>query len=315
MTNDSDNDGMVNHVTNDSPIVFGVLPSVIKSWQSKFNADMHNYKCSKYWNKEINLNILHISTDLNAASDTIKKITEFLRSRGFTYDHTLNTKKWIDVDVLIVGGDDQHWNDTADILSNLSSVLGIDVPSDVLMYYLDADKTVIGALPLENLFPFDELWDMECKCVVYSNIRMWIHGTITFGVITTKSVDIERSIEKVINWKPSKNDKFSDKIKCFKKDVKRKNRFDSNAELFFIAVNIVREARNTLVHPSNSVKYSKLFNYIDDFNGTARKCGRKDLCREFDDDDPRFSIDVTKHCIRLASYSNDWITEYSKRYC
>ena len=187
MTRDLDNNGMVNQVTDDSTIVFGVLPSVIRSWQSKCNADMHNYKCSKYWNTEIDLNILHVSTDLDAASDTIKKITVFLRSRGFTYEYMPNTKKWNDVDILIVGGNSQYWHDTANILRNLSSVLGIDVPFDVLMYYLDDDKMLIGTLPLENLFPFGELWDTECKCVVYSNIRMWIHSTITFGVIGSSS--------------------------------------------------------------------------------------------------------------------------------
>ena len=306
---------MVNQATNDTPIVFGVLPEDVKCWSDGYNAEMYQCTYNGYWSTPIILNILHVSTDLKLVSNEMKEITEFLESRNFIVNRISEPKDWTDANILIIGTDGQHSVGAQKMIDCFPSKFGIIRTLDALLYG-PGGEIIVDTLLLKELYFTDDSLKLECISMIISNIRRQLDYVLIRGIFVARSIEIESRIDSIMNEDISYcNDiEFSKKIKDFKISIESKKTLDSNAELFFAAMNVVREARNSLAHIPNSTKRSKLDDYLDNFNGIARKYGRNDLCKEFDNSNPRFQMNMTKHFIRLASYSLEWIKEYSKRY-
>ena len=306
---------MVNQKTDNSPIVFGVLPGDVKRLGNGFKAKL--YQCIRNSGAENgdNLHIMHISTDLDVISDVMAEITNFLQSRGFIVIPSDVSKDYTDVDVLIIGGDQQHIYDVINMVTTSSSIYGLFNRFDALFYKLDG-KTVIGLSPMEELPLSEKLFRFECMFAIYYNIRKWIDPVVNRGIIADRVADIESYLNSIVDWgieKPS-IDLFN-MLDRFKINIKDNGRTDSNSEIFFTAMNTVRSIRNLVLHGSY-----KEYNNDDDhfrvnaFNSTVSAMGRDDLCIDMNRKDPRSTMEAMKDCIRLATYSYEWIKEYSKRY-
>ena len=108
MENDSDDDCIVNPVTDDSPIVFGASPADLEQWKSEFDAMMHRCRYVGPGGKNPQLNILHIGTDLKHTAREMSKILGFLESHSFIVSYEPKPKDWSDADILIIGSDTKH---------------------------------------------------------------------------------------------------------------------------------------------------------------------------------------------------------------
>ena len=312
--NNSDNDGIMNQKTDDSPIVFGVLPEDIKRWSDGYDVEMYQCTYNGDWTTPIILNVLHVSTNLKLVSDEMKEIIKFLKSRNFNVNSISKPKDWTDADVLIIGTDGLNTVGAQKMIDRFPSNFGIVRTLDALLYGPDG-KLIVDTLLLKELYFTDDSLKLECISMIISNIRRQLDYILIRGIFAARSIEIESCIDGIMNGDTSYHDDiaFGNKIKYFKKNIKNKNQFDSNAELFFTAMSIVRRVRNDLVHTPQSLKDDGLDCYMHIFNEIADECGRNDLCKVFKPG-PRFQINVTKHFIRLASYSLEWIKEYSKRY-
>ena len=315
MKNDSDNDGIVNPVTNDSSIVFGVLPKDVKRLGDGFKAKL--YRCIRNSGAENgdNLHIMHVSTDLDAISDVMVEITNILQSRGFVVIPSDVSKDYTEVDVLIIGGDQQHIRDVINIATISSSIYGLFNRFDVLFYKLNG-KTVIGLSPMEKLPLPDKLFRFECMFAIYYNIRKWMDPVVNRGIIADRVADIESILNSIVYWgveKPS-IDLFK-MLNRFKINIKDNGRDDSNSEIFFAAMNTVRPVRNLALHGSHK-EYNNDDDHfrVDTFNNMVSAMGRDNLCINVNSKD-RKTMETMKDCIRLATYSLEWIEEYSERYC
>ena len=300
---------------NSTPILFGILPEDIERWKSGFSAEMHKYKCSSYWNVPISLNILHVSTNLDAVSDITAKITNFLELRGFSNEHIPNPN-WADADILIIGSNSQHLNDAKNMVLKLPSVFGIVIPSDVLFYKLDGTEA-IGLLPSDPLFSTGPSLSLECTYMIYSSMQKWVDNTANRGIMADLTIQIEQCIDYVMD--KNKIDKWEKntlrcKIEAFKAHVESENRLDKNAELFFAAMNAVRNTRNTFVHVLSHRPNGKNELAFLEFNITAMKHGRFDLYMRLSSDNSRHFMETVKYSIMLATHARNWVREYAKQY-
>ena len=307
---------MEKNSTDNSPIVFGVLPDNIERWKSGFHAEMYRYKCGSYWNVPISLNILHVSTNLNAVSDITKEITNFLKIHGFSSEYISNPKNWSDADILLIGSDDHRFDDAKNMVLNLPAAFGIVAPFDVLFYKLDG-MVATGLLPWKPLFSTGPLLRLECTCMVYSSMHKWVDPTTNRGILAAITIEIEKCIDAVMNKNDTREWERKNlycKIKAFKTYVKSKDQLDANAKLFFAAMNVVRGARNMFVHPLSHRSDGKNNQNFNKFHLAVIEPGRADLCMQWSSDNSRHSIDAAKYAIKLATHAHHWACEYAKRY-
>ena len=315
MTSDSNNDGMVNRVIDDSPIVFGVRPNDIKLFGNGFMYEI--YQCSRDPRNDDgnNLNIMHISTDLTAISNVITEIIDFLKLRNFSVECMDVSKEWPEIDILIIGGDKQHTDNAVKLSHIFSSMCGMFDRLDILLYKLDG-KTAIGWSPMEKLWLPGDLFKFECMFTICYNIRKWIDPVVNRGIIADRVVDIEGYLDLIVEWneEPRSVNLFN-MLNRFKTNVNDNGHNDLNSEIFFAAMNAIRLVRNISLHGSRKESDNSDDTFsIDKFNKIAIKHGRSDLCAHLISDEFRSKMDAMKDCVRLATYSLEWIKEYSKRY-
>ena len=298
--------------TTDPQIMFGVHSDDVEHWKSEFDTEMHRYRRDCYGEKCVSLNILHVSTNLEATSLEMAKITRFLESRGFSYECMPKPKDWSDADILIVGSDKRHSEYAVNMIKYLSSNFGIVAPLDVLLYGLHG-KIMTGMSPVDRPLLTDKLFGLDGVCMVHSRIRRWTDNIVIVGIITSKIIDIENCIDAVMGWN---NNSFAIKIEDFKKKIDDNGRLDLEAELFFAAVDVARECRNVAAHaqkhgPKNKDKTEQKTKV---FNELAVKQKRFELCLMCDPGDPRYMMEALKYYIRLAMCAHNWASKYVKRY-
>ena len=258
---------------------------MLNDWADGFKAKL--YRCIRNSGAENddNLHIMHISTDLDAVSDVMAEITNFLQSRGFLVMPSDVSKDYTDVDVLIIGGDQQHIRGVKNMATTSSSIYGLFNRFDVLVYRLDG-KIATGLSPMEELPLPDKLFRFECMFAIYYNIRKWIDSVVNRGIIADRVADIESYLDSIVDWgseKPS-IDLFN-MLDRFKINIKDNGRNDSNFEIFFAAMNTVRPVRNLVLHGSH-----KEYNNDDDhfrvnaFNSMVSAMRRDDLCIDMNRD-------------------------------
>lgn len=298
------------------PIMFGGYPDDVDymRWRSEFDAEMYRCRRGNYGEKGSSLDILHISTDLEAASGEMKKIIGFLKLRSFAIQRVHKPKYWTEADLLIIGGDEPHSKYAANLTNYLPSVLGIVTPLDVLLYGLHG-KIETNLAPVDRPFLTDRYFGLDGVCLVHSRMRRWTDSIVFGGIFNNKVIGIENCIDAVLGWK----DKwFTTKVKNFKKKLKDKGRYDSEAELFFAAVDVANACRNVGAHAQKHVPKNKSFDYtaekLQEFNKVAAKHKRTELYLGYVSNNFAGMTESTKHYIRLATYAHNWAIEYVKLY-
>lgn len=103
-----------------------------------------------------------------------------------------------------------------------------------------------------------------------------------------------------------------------KEKIKGDGHWDSEAELFFAAVEVANACRNVGAHAQAHVPKSKSADYsgkkLQAFNAVAAKHGRNELHMAFVAGDFTGIMETAKHYIRLATYANNCANEYVKLY-
>ena len=157
-----------------SPIVFGSYLDDIdfERWMSDFDTEMHRYRRGHYGEKGSNLDILHVSADLEAASDEMAKITGFLEPRGFSDERIPKLKDWPDADLLIIGSDERHSEHAVNMVDYLPSVFGIVTSLDVLLYGLHG-RIETGLAPVDRPLLAGKSFGLDGICLAHSHMRRW----------------------------------------------------------------------------------------------------------------------------------------------
>lgn len=230
--------------TDSLPIVFGAHHDYVEHWQSVFEADMHIYRRAPYAEKGNSLNILHVSTDLKAASGEMSEITRFLTSRCFSDECMYDTKDWSGADILIIGSDERHSTCAVNMAKYLSSSSGIVMPLDVLLYGLHG-KIIPDMLSVDRPLLTNKFFGIDGICMTHSRIRRWVDNIVVVGIITSKIIGVENCIDDVMGWN---NKLFAKKVDAFKEKVRDDGRLDYEAETFFAAVDVARTCRNVAAH-------------------------------------------------------------------
>ncbi len=298
------------------PIVFGNYPDDVdfKRWMSGFDGEMHRYRRGPYGEKGSSLNILHVSTDLEAASGEMAKVTSFMESRGFSHERAPEPKHWPDADLLIVGSDERHSEYAINMVNYLPSVFGLVTPLDVLLYGTYG-RIETGLAPVDQPLLVGKSFGVDGVCLAHSRMRRWTDNIVFGGIFNAKVAGIENCIDAVMGWK----DKwFIAKVRDFKKKVKKDGHWDDEAELFFAAVDVANACRNVGVHAQAHVPQNKSADYsgkkLQAFNAVAASHGRHELHMTFVSNDFIGIMETAKNYIRLATYAHNWASEYVKLY-
>ena len=298
------------------PIIFGGYRSDFdfKRWMSGFDAEMHCYRRGPYGEKGTSLDILHISTDLKAASDEMATIAGFLESRGFSHECVPKPKQWSEADLLIVGSDELHSKYAVDMASNLPSVLGIVTPLDVLLYGLHG-RIETGLAPVDRPLLAGKSFGVDGICLAHYRMRRWTDNIVLGGTFNAKVIGIENCIDAVMGWK----DKwFTTKVRAFKEKVMADGHWDHEAELFFAAVELAYTCRNVGAHAQPHVPKNKSADYskkkLQAFNEVAAKHGRYELYKTLVSNNAAGMTESIRHYIRLATYAHNWASEYARHY-
>ena len=112
-----------------------------------------------------------------------------------------------------------------------------------------------------------------------------------------------------------------ERIKAFKSKVKSDGRWGPDSELFFAALDAIRNSRNTGSHPSQGVPKEKLKKKVERMNNSRVEFGK--LARKHKQPFEPPTLDsleeedrhtVMKWEISIAQMAVRWVAEYSKLY-
>lgn len=274
------------------------------------------YRCrrGRYGEKGSSLDILHVSTDLEAASSEMKKVVIFLKSRGFHIQRVPSPGYWTEADLLIIGSDKPHSKHAAKLANYLPSVLGIVTPLDVLLYGLHG-KIETNLAPADRPLLAGRSFGLDGVCLTHFRMRRWTDNIVFGGIFNTKVIGIENCIDAVMGWK----DKwFTTKVRDFEKKIRDDGRYDPEAEMFFAAVGVANACRNVGAHAQEHVPENKIFDYtekaLQKFYEVAAKHKRNELRLEYVSSNFAGITEFIKHYIKIATYAHNWACEYVKLY-
>ena len=113
-----------------------------------------------------------------------------------------------------------------------------------------------------------------------------------------------------------------ERIEAFKSKVKIDGRWGPDSELFFAALDVIRNSRNTGSHPLQGVPKEELKKKVErmdhskvEFGKLARKHKRSFEPSMFDSPEEEDLHTVTKWETSIAQMAIEWVAEYSKLYC
>ena len=126
-------------MTADTP-KFGSLPDWEKSSHYMENFGIEMFRCTKsYGGRSKNVNILHVSTDLDGARHEMERIVQFMKKKGFDVKHESipGMRNDMGVDIVIVGSETASHNDVRYLIQHISlGFLGVDtVVGCVMVWY------------------------------------------------------------------------------------------------------------------------------------------------------------------------------------
>ena len=105
------------------------------------NFGIEMFRCTKsYGDRSKNVNILHVSTDLDGARHEMERIVQFMRKKGFDVRHESipDMRNGMGVDIVIVGSETASREDAYYLIRHISlGFLGLTLWWDVLWYGTD----------------------------------------------------------------------------------------------------------------------------------------------------------------------------------
>lgn len=299
---------------------FGSPPDTEESRMSKdfaievFQCTNQDEDRSKY------VTILHASTDISKGRSEMNKITQFMQNREFDVIHKPGWDKDSDgvVDVIILGSDDARFEATYSIIRRISlGFLGIFPYWDVLWYGTDYSPQPDMPATVKPVCSNQE-FSLDGICMIHANIRRRDDIAAWDGLYVVALKEIESHIDRVMGTQST--DSVYKKICRFEDKVKSDGLWGPDAELFFAAVEIIRNVRNTGAHSLTSRPKSKLANNIKKgeelmakFDALAQKYNCPFRPRRFVlPMQPEDTAKLLKWLISLTQISVAWISGYPK---
>ena len=262
-----------------------------------------------------------VSTDLDGARHEMDRIVQFMREKGFGVRHEsgLDMRNGTGVDIVIVGSEVASREDAYYLIRHISlGFLGLALWWDVLWY--GTDYTPQPDLPL-TIKPScsNHAFSMDGICLAHAHIRRRDDVAALRGAYLTMQIEIEGHIDTILGtWRM----RPTDKIKEFKSKVKIDGRWGPGAELFFAAMDVIRNSRNTGSHSLHGMPKEELKKRVKQMAHSKAEFGRLSKKHKRPFGPLMFSSHgqedlhtVTKWEISIAQMAIEWVAEYSKLYC
>ena len=295
-----------------------------------FDAEMYEFT-NNTWQRDKYVNVLHISTDLNAARPEMDRVIKFMKRKGYKveikHDLGLLTKNdvvsmGIDTDMLIIGSDVARHSSAYYLLwFTTRGWFGLIPYHDILWYGIDYKPEPSVEWVKQHNNPCNLPLFSDCKfsweaiCAIHAYIRRRNDRSAAVGVF----IDVIREIEGHINelvcdvWKMRTFEKFD----RFKTKVMDGGYGGPDVELFFAALDVLRHSRNVGAHLVRGIppdKVEKELKRVED------DCSKFDILvtkHKFPFPPPRGSSEVDAHSdykwqLSLARIVSIWLEDYSK---
>ena len=255
---------MCGWMTADTPRFGSKLdPNMHKSHMENFEAEMYSFADDKR-ERDRYVNMLHLGTDLNSVLPKMDRIVRYMRKLGYEVEHKRDSGPsndremflaGIDTDMLILGSDAARHASARYMLWCVGAGwFGIVPYWDMLWYGTDYQQEVSekwlkqhhmgpSALPLFSGPKFA----LDAVCLAHAHIRRRYDSSALRGVY----VDMMREIEGRINglvkgaWKVRN---AAERIEKFKTKVANDGHSGPDVELFFAALDVLRNSRNDGAH-------------------------------------------------------------------
>ena len=241
---------------------------------------------------------------------------------GFDIKHELGLElvNIMDVDVVIVGSKSARFEDAAYLIRNIPVVFpGLMLNWDVLWY--GTDDTPSPVLPL-NVRPLcsSNTFSMWGICLIHAHIRRRDDLSAWRGLFLTMLLAIEHYADKMMG---TCNERSVYKKMCkFKDRVKSDERWGSDAELFFAAVDIIRRTHNMDSHSLSNLPGEKLMEMGDEMDELLAEFDKLAAKYGYPFRPPKFVPPIPsehthaqlKWFTSLSQASVMWIAKYSELY-
>ncbi len=264
--------------------------------------------------------ILHASTDMNETRSEMNEIVQFMKNRGFHVKHKpgLDTDDSMVVDVIILGSESARFGDAYSIIRRISmGFLGLVLYWDVLWYgtdYAPQPDMPDATRPICSSPAFS----LDGICLMHAHIRRRNDVAAWDGLFILALKEIENCIDAIIGIQSMRN--AASKVRKFEAKVKSDNLWGPDAELFFAAVKIIQNVRNTGAHTLVNLPRHKLTSMIDKGNQLIAKfdkLAKEHSCpfrppRFVPPIPPEYTAIQLKWLISLTQITIAWISEYPK---
>ena len=303
-----------------------------RSHIENFGVEMYSFADDKR-ERDRYVNVLHLGTDLGAARPSMERIVKFMGKWGYGVEHKTGLDlsddrgmllAGIDTDMLILGGDAARHASAYYVLRCVSvGWFGIIPYWDMLWYGTDYQQEVSeewlkqhrmgpSALPLFSGRKFA----LDAVCLAHAHIRRRYDSSALRGSYIDTMREIEGRIDELVKgaWK-SRN--AAERIEKFEAKVADDGHRGPDVELFFTALDVLRNSRNDGTHITKGLppaKVEKKKKQSDartaDFNRLANAHGRPLW-------PPIVSSKADSHFAgkwesSLAQMAITWLDEYSR---
>ena len=228
-----------------------------------FEAEMYSFADDKR-ERDRYMNILHLSTDLDATRPEMDRIVRRMVKWGYGVEHKTGfglsddrgmILAGIDTDILILGSDEARFVSAYYILRCVSiGWFGIVPYWDMLWYGMDYKPEPPAQWAIQHhmgpsalpLFSGRKL-ALDAVCLVHAHIRRRHDRSALSGAYVEMMRDIEGRINELVKgaWKIRNADK---RIEKFKAKVVNDGHDGPDVELFFAALDVLRNHRNLGAH-------------------------------------------------------------------
>ena len=266
------------------------------------------------------VNVLHASTDLESANSSMDRFILLMKEMGFDCrrESGLNTDAssglGADIDVVIVGSDQNHSNNANYFIQRIAlGFLEIVPELDVLWYGTDYTPQQPQDM---NLQCSNRAFSVEAACLVHSHARRRKDIAMWRGLCVSMLLRIEDIIDGMLNtW----NREAWKKIHMFEDRIRKDGRWGPDADLFFAAVAVILDARNVAAHTQDNMPAKKRQeqeaiskNLTDCFNKLAEMHRRPYLKFKHNISIPDRAYKRLKWMNGIAQIATTWIYKYSQ---
>lgn len=260
------------------------------------------------------VDIVHFSSNLKTAKREMDKVVSFLTERGLDPKLEKNPLMWTDADIFIIGSDQANAERAGHLISYVPRVLGIDRHWDVLAY--STEGMISSKAPIiDRPLCAGPKFSIDAICMIHAHLRR----RIDVGTWRSRIILIQLRIELCIDGVLGKSKQsFANKVENFKSRIRDDGMLGPDAELFFAAVDILRDTRNLVAHLYNSSQKkqendaAESIKKYDCFRELLDYYERYDICLpsiSLSDSEPR----SLKYHTKIANLAYDWAAAYSHR--